>query len=562
MRRSPVEVQQAHDSEERWCRWPLWYLSTKPRAFRSGGPRYRVPPATSTWNDDEVTRLLARAEEQPAALYEELPADGPLGGADPLVVHIHAALPGKAGCLALRLGQARSNEQLAGADRQVARLQVRGRHRAFPSAEGVWMQVVDRVAGRARRFGGGSRAVHDRHHLPCKDHLGFPALWCGLVASDKILDLLDGQEREPEQLTAHLPVVHLDEVLIELEWTRLRRVEPCTGAGGLAELGAVGRREEWPAHGMHAAAGAAANQIDAGQNVAPLVRATDLQLTALVLVQPPVVEGLQEHVGELGVRDPVLALDPGLDRLAGEHLVDRDVLADVPQEGQQRHVPGPVVVVDELPLPLGAEHPAHLLLDGGEVGAQRVLVEQVPLFAAASGIPPLPGGAAGERDGVVARQLEAPQHQQADEVAGVEAVGRRIHAVVQRDGTLVQAPRESISIGCVVDQPAGLEVGQQVNHEGQTLLRAARMNGVRRAVLAVACLLVAAGCSYTKTEVTPEIPANAQSSQIFAADGSLITTLQAPENRVEVALGRIPVHVQNAVISIEDERFYYHHGVD
>ncbi|HEX4820076.1 MAG TPA: transglycosylase domain-containing protein [Acidimicrobiales bacterium] len=85
---------------------------------------------------------------------------------------------------------------------------------------------------------------------------------------------------------------------------------------------------------------------------------------------------------------------------------------------------------------------------------------------------------------------------------------------------------------------------------------------MRRAVLAVTCLLVAAGCSYTKTEVVPEIPANAQSSQIFAADGSLITTLQAPENRVEVPLARIPVIVQNAVISIEDERFYYHHGVD
>jgi penicillin-binding protein 1A len=71
-----------------------------------------------------------------------------------------------------------------------------------------------------------------------------------------------------------------------------------------------------------------------------------------------------------------------------------------------------------------------------------------------------------------------------------------------------------------------------------------------------------AGCSYTKTEVIPQIPANAQSSQIFAADGRLITTLQAPENRVEVPLDRIPAIVQNAVIAIEDERFYYHHGVD
>jgi len=80
--------------------------------------------------------------------------------------------------------------------------------------------------------------------------------------------------------------------------------------------------------------------------------------------------------------------------------------------------------------------------------------------------------------------------------------------------------------------------------------------------MAVTCLLVATGCSYTKTDVVPQIPANAQTSQIFAADGTLITTLQAPENRVEVPLDRIPAIVQNAVIAIEDERFYYHHGVD
>ena len=31
--------------------------------------------------------------------------------------------------------------------------------------------------------------------------------------------------------------------------------------------------------------------------------------------------------------------------------------------------------------------------------------------------------------------------------------------------------------------------------------------------MAVTCLLVAAGCSYTKTDVVPQIPANAQTSQ-------------------------------------------------
>ena len=104
----------------------------------------------------------------------------------------------------------------------------------------------------------------------------------------------------------------------------------------------------------------AADEVDARKDVAPLVGAADLQLATVVLVQPPVVVGLQQHVRELGVRDAVLALDPGADRLAGEHLVDGDVLADVAEEGQQRDVTGPLVVVDERPLALGSEHPRDL----------------------------------------------------------------------------------------------------------------------------------------------------------------------------------------------------------
>jgi penicillin-binding protein 1A len=89
---------------------------------------------------------------------------------------------------------------------------------------------------------------------------------------------------------------------------------------------------------------------------------------------------------------------------------------------------------------------------------------------------------------------------------------------------------------------------------------------MRRLALAIACAAVCAvvssGCSYTPTLVVPQIPANAQSSEIFAADGTPITSLHGPENRIEVSLGRIPQPMQQAVIAIEDERFYFHHGVD
>ena len=54
----------------------------------------------------------------------------------------------------------------------------------------------------------------------------------------------------------------------------------------------------------------------------------------------------------------------------------------------------------------------------------------------------------------------------------------------------------------------------------------------------------------------------AQSSKIFDARGRLITTLHRGQNRTNVTLDQIPNVLQDAVISIEDERFYEHEGVD
>ena len=54
----------------------------------------------------------------------------------------------------------------------------------------------------------------------------------------------------------------------------------------------------------------------------------------------------------------------------------------------------------------------------------------------------------------------------------------------------------------------------------------------------------------------------AQSSRVFDADGKLLTTLHETENRTLVPLSRIPKRVRDAVIAIEDERFFEHEGVD
>ena len=80
--------------------------------------------------------------------------------------------------------------------------------------------------------------------------------------------------------------------------------------------------------------------------------------------------------------------------------------------------------------------------------------------------------------------------------------------------------------------------------------------------LAVATAVVAAACGSNTRTIPSVIPANGQRSSIFAADGTLITTLAGEENREPISLDRIPALLQNAVIAIEDERFWEHDGVD
>lgn len=60
-----------------------------------------------------------------------------------------------------------------------------------------------------------------------------------------------------------------------------------------------------------------------------------------------------------------------------------------------------------------------------------------------------------------------------------------------------------------------------------------------------------------KDEIRP-----AASSQIYDANGKLITTIHSVENRVPVSINKIPKDLQNAFVAAEDARFYQHMGVD
>jgi penicillin-binding protein 1A len=81
------------------------------------------------------------------------------------------------------------------------------------------------------------------------------------------------------------------------------------------------------------------------------------------------------------------------------------------------------------------------------------------------------------------------------------------------------------------------------------------------AVLSV--VLVATACDLPRLrEARQEAAELPQTSFVYASNGQLITRLHAGEDRVVVRARRIPDIVRNAVIAIEDQRFYDHAGLD
>ena len=110
------------------------------------------------------------------------------------------------------------------------------------------------------------------------------------------------------------------------------------------------------------------DELEAGRDVAPLVGAAHLELDAHRPVQVGEVVRLEQHVAELRERQP--ALQAHLDRVLGQHVRDREVLARVAQELDQRQLAQPVEVVDhDRAVAAGreVEEPLELAADPGDV---------------------------------------------------------------------------------------------------------------------------------------------------------------------------------------------------
>ena len=78
-------------------------------------------------------------------------------------------------------------------------------------------------------------------------------------------------------------------------------------------------------------------------------------------------------------------------------------------------------------------------------------------------------------------------------------------------------------------------------------------------------LIVGVGKAWVDTTPSLDleaIGAQAQTSFIRDSQGNLITEFKGTQNRIYVEIGEIPPMLINAVISVEDARFFEHHGID
>jgi penicillin-binding protein 1A len=84
----------------------------------------------------------------------------------------------------------------------------------------------------------------------------------------------------------------------------------------------------------------------------------------------------------------------------------------------------------------------------------------------------------------------------------------------------------------------------------------------RVSAVVVALALLTGACAWQTPDLNLTGPAVAESTKIYASDGSLVTTLHAEQNRETVPLSQMPKVLRDAAVAIEDERFWHHTGVD
>ena len=142
----------------------------------------------------------------------------------------------------------------------------------------------------------------------------------------------------------------------------------------------------------------------------------------------------------------------------GEHAVDAEVCAHIPQHVHIVQVQQPVAVVDDNCLALGKiDEPAHLFLEAVYVVLDGLLRHHLAHVGLAGRVADHCRTAADEDDGLVARHLEALHQAERHKVSHVQAVCGGVEADVEGCLAGIHQFFDFLFVGHLCDEPTPFE---------------------------------------------------------------------------------------------------------
>ncbi|MNE16749.1 hypothetical protein D3C80_1097030 [compost metagenome] len=285
----------------------------------------------------------------------------------------------------------------------------------------------------------------------------------GALQGAEAAHLVHRQFAEQGEEAADVAVVAVAPELPEVERRQALGVQPHRALRRLAHLAAVAGGQQRHGQAVQLRAVLAARQLDAVDDVGPLIGAADLQGAAVAARQLGEVVGLQQGVAELEERQRML--QAAADGVVGEQAVDAEMAADQVEE----------VEVAEAVQPVGVVHHGGVLravaqmqvapegaLDAGDVGGDGRLVEHRPAAVAEARVADARGGPADQQQRPVPGLLQPAHQHQALQVADVQTVGGGIEAEVGGQRASGQGGAQAVGVGALVDEATLFEQGQQV----------------------------------------------------------------------------------------------------
>ena len=182
----------------------------------------------------------------------------------------------------------------------------------------------------------------------------------GALELRELADLVKGKLGEQLEETRHVGVLAVPPILPIVVRGEHVGVEPHRARCGLSHLGAGGGGEQGRGQPEQLDAVGAPPKLDAADDIAPLIGAAHLQAAAEPAVKLDEIVGLQHHVVELDEAQGLLALEPQLHRILGEHAVDAEMASVIAQEIDIAELVEPIGVVDHDGV-VGAVAEAHEL---------------------------------------------------------------------------------------------------------------------------------------------------------------------------------------------------------